>query len=163
MVSSKDQAKKISQGLRQHRMKFFEDFYAKAERAGRHPSPLQAALALGRILDQATEGEWPPQPPDLRDRPGISTEVFDLVTSKFFQEGYHEAVDAWYRHTPGLEINKGKPGRKQNVELAERIWALDAEGKTNREIQETLNTSGENRSLEAVESYLKKRRRARKQ
>jgi hypothetical protein len=160
MVSSKDQAKKISQGLRLLSKKFFEDFYAKAEEAGRHPSPLQAGVALGRILERATEGEWPPQPPD---RPGVSTEVSDLVASRFPQQGYHEAVEAWYRHTPGLEIKKGKPGRKPNVKLAERIWALDAEGKTNREIQETLNTGGENLSLEAVESYLKKRRRARKQ
>ena len=160
MVSNKDQAKKISQGLRQHRKKFFEDFYAKAEEAGRHPSPLQAALALGRILEQATEGEWPPQPPD---QPGVSIDVFDRVVSKFFQEGFDEAVGAYGRHTPGLEIKKGKPGRKLNVELAERIWALKAEGKTNREIQERLNASGKNLSLEAVESYLKKRRRARKQ
>ena len=160
MVSSKDQAKKISQCLRQHRKKFFEDFYAKAEEAGHHPSPLQAALALGQILERAIEGEWPPQP---SDRPGVSTEVFDLVTSKFFQEGFDEAVGAYGRHTPGLEIKKGKPGRKLNVELAERIWALKAEGKTNRVIQETLNTSGENLSLDAVESYLKARRRARKQ
>jgi hypothetical protein len=54
---------------------------------------------------------------------------------------------------------KAKLGRKQNVALAERIWALDAEGKGNREIQAILNTGGENLSLEAVESYLKKRRR----
>jgi hypothetical protein len=160
MVSSKAQAKKISQDFRQFCKKFFEDFYAKAEEAGRFPSPLQAAAALGRSLRRATEEEWPPQPPD---RPGVSTEVFDLVTSGFFQLEYHEAVEAWFRHTPGLEIIKGKPGRKPNVKLAERIWALDAEGKTNREIQETLNTDGENLSLEAVESYLKKRRRARKQ
>jgi predicted nucleotide-binding protein (sugar kinase/HSP70/actin superfamily) len=62
---------------------------------------------------------------------------------------------------PMLEyfVPKGKPGRKQNVVLAERIWALDAQGRSNREIQETLNAGGENLSLEAVESYLKKRRR----
>ena len=32
MVSNKDQAKKISQGLRQHRKKFFEDFRRSKER-----------------------------------------------------------------------------------------------------------------------------------
>ena len=104
MVASKDQAKKISQVLRQGCKEFFEDFYAKAEKAGRHPHPLEAALAFGRILKQATEGEWPPPPPD---RPGVSAEVFDLVNAKLPQEGYHEAVEAWYRHTPGLEIKKG--------------------------------------------------------
>ncbi len=111
MVSSKDQAKKISQGLRQHCKKFFEDFYAKAEKAGHFPSPLEAAVAFGRILERATEGEWPPQQPD---RPGVSTEVFDLVVSRFVPQGYHEAVEAWFRHTPGLEIKKGKPGRPRD-------------------------------------------------
>jgi hypothetical protein len=37
--------------------------------------------------------------------------VFDPVISRFSQEAYHEAVAAWGRHTPGLEIEKGKPGR----------------------------------------------------
>src|ERR1035437_1359510 len=92
MVSSKDQSEKISQGLRQCSKKFFEDFYAKVEEAGRFPSPLEAAAALGRILKRATEEEWPPQPPH---RPGVSTEVVDLVASRFFQQGYHEAVEAW--------------------------------------------------------------------
>jgi hypothetical protein len=161
MVSSKDQSKKISRGLRQSSKKFFEDFYAKEEQAGRHPHPLEAALVLGRIFNQITEEDgWLPQPPD---RPEVPAEVLDPVISRFGQDAYHEAVDAWYRHTSGLEIKKGKPGRKPNVELAERIWALDAEGKTNLEIREALNTSGEHRSLEAVESYLKKRRRAGKQ
>ena len=156
MVSSKDQAKKISQHLRQSSKKFFEDFYAKEERAGRHPHPLEAAAALDRILKSVTEGEWPPQPPD---RPAVPTEVWGRVISRFSQEAYHEAVDAWYRHTPGLEIEKGKPGRKPNVELAERIRALDAEGKTNREIKETLSDDSVNLSLDGVESYLKTRRK----
>lgn len=58
-----------------------------------------------------------------------------------------------------LNIPKGNPGRKPNAILAERIWELDAAGKSNREIRETLNAGGENLSLEAVESYLKNRRR----
>jgi hypothetical protein len=64
---------------------------------------------------------------------------------------------------PFVRMPRRKPGRKLNCDLAERIWALDAAGKKNHEIQETLKASGENLSLEAVESYLKKRRRARKQ
>lgn len=59
-------------------------------------------------------------------------------------------------------VPKGTPGRKLNRELAKQIWALDAEGKTNQEIQQTLKEREVNISLEAVESYLKKRRRARK-
>jgi hypothetical protein len=155
MVSSKDQANKLSQRFRQHSKKFFEDFYAKAREAGRHPSPLQAALALGRILEQAAK-EYEGPPPD---HPGVSTEVFDLVASRFPQEGYHEAVEAWFRHTPGLEIKKGKPGRKPNVELAKRIWALSDAGNTSRKIQAALRKDGINLTQEGIESYRKTRRR----
>jgi hypothetical protein len=62
-----------------------------------------------------------------------------------------------------IAIGKVKRGRKSRDELAERIYALDTEGKTNREIRETLSASGEHLSLEGVESYLKTRRRSRKQ
>lgn len=62
-----------------------------------------------------------------------------------------------------IAIGKVKRGRKSRGELAKRIWALDAAGKTNQEIRETLSASGEHLSLEGVESYLKKRRRALKQ
>jgi len=160
MVASKDQAKKISQVLRQGCKEFFEDFYAKAEKAGRHPHPLEAALAFGRILKQATEGEWPPPPPD---RPGVSAEVFDLVNAKLPQEGYHEAVEAWYRHTPGLEIKKGDPGRKRNMELAKRIWALSDAGNTSRQIQAALKKDGINLAVEGVEYYRKTKIRLRTQ
>jgi len=160
MVSSKDQAKKLSQGLRQFSKKFFEDFYAKAEKGGRFPLPIEAAAAFGRIIERATEEEWPPQPPD---RPGVSTEVFDLVASRFSQLAYQEAVEAWYRHTPGLEIKKGKPGRKPNVELAERIRAWRAAGKTNKQIQDLLKAEKLSLSLEGVEAYSKSRRRPLKQ
>lgn len=61
-----------------------------------------------------------------------------------------------------IAIGKVKQGRKARDELAKQIWALDAEGKTNQEICETLSASGENLSLEGVESYLKTRRRPRK-
>jgi len=135
MVSGKDiqEAKKISQRLRQFSKKFFEDFYDKAEEAGRFPSPLQAALAFGRILKRATEEEWPPQP-SHPDQPGVSAEVFEaLLDSRLFQQVYHEAVEAYFRHTPGLEIKKGKPGRKPNVELIERILKLHS-SKSWREI-----------------------------
>jgi hypothetical protein len=156
MVSSKDQAKKISQDFRQLSKKFFEDFYAKAEAAGRHPHPLEAAVAFGRILDQAAK-EYEGPPPD---HPGVSTEVFDLVATRFPQEEYREAVDAWYRHTPGLEIKKGKPGRKAEIVLADRIWKLKAEGKTVPQIQAIFKAEGQHFSREKIESYLKTRRKS---
>jgi hypothetical protein len=89
--------------------------------------------------------------------------VFDLVASRFSQLAYHEAVEAWYRHTPGLDIKKGNPGRKPNVQLAERIWAWRAAGKTNKQIQDLLTAEKLSLSLEGVEAYSKSRRRPRKQ
>ena len=60
-------------------------------------------------------------------------------------------------------LPKGKPGRKPNAALAKRIWALHNAGKTSREIQEILRAEGRNLSTEAVEAYLKTRRRPRPQ
>jgi hypothetical protein len=54
---------------------------------------------------------------------------------------------------------RGKLGRKPQTELAERIWKLDVEGRTNSEIQQILNAEGKSLSLGAIESYLKTRRR----
>jgi hypothetical protein len=158
MVSSNVQSKKISQHLRQSCKKFFEDFYTKEEQAGRHPHPLEAQAALGRIFNRITEeGEWPPQPPD---GPEVPAEVIDPVISRFSQEAYHEAVDAWYRHTPGLEITKGKAGRKAEIELAERIWKLKAEGRTVPQMQAIFKAEGQHFSIEKIESYLKTRRKS---
>jgi hypothetical protein len=158
MVSSKVQSKKISQHLRQTSKKFFEDFYAKEEQAGRHPHPLEAMLVLRRIFNQITEEDgWLPQPPD---RPEVPAEVFDPVISRFSQEAFHEAVEAWYRHTPGLEITKGKAGRKAEIELAEHIWKLKAEGRTVPQMQAIFKAEGLHYSREKIESYLKTRRKS---
>jgi hypothetical protein len=62
-----------------------------------------------------------------------------------------------------IAVGKVKRGRPARAELSEQILALDAEGKTNQEIHETLSASGEHLSLEGVESYLKTRRRRLKQ
>ena len=61
--------------------------------------------------------------------------------------------------SPGMPMPNVKRGRKPNMELAERIWLLRKSGKTNPEIQKILAAEGENRTLEAVEAYLKTRRR----
>lgn len=157
MVSNRDQTKRISRRLRQLSREFFEDFYAKQAKAGHHPHPLEASAALGRIFNEISEEDgWLPQPPD---RPEVPAEVFDPVISRFPQESYLEAVEAWYRHTPGLEIKKGKPGRKPNEQLAETIWKLQTAGNSSRKIQKDLEAAGVVLSIEGVESYLKKRRR----
>ena len=63
MVSSNVQeAKKIAARLHQLTKKFFDDFYAKAAKAGRSPGPHEAMVAFGRILKGAAEKEWPPPP-----------------------------------------------------------------------------------------------------
>lgn len=58
-----------------------------------------------------------------------------------------------------IAVGKIKRGRPVRDELSEQILALDAEGKTNQEIRETLSARGENLGLDGVESYLKTRRR----
>jgi 3-hydroxy-3-methylglutaryl CoA synthase len=77
---------------------------------------------------------------------------------KKYQRNAKKARDSFaalYAPTP-----RGKLGRKENAELAERIWKLDAEGKTNLEIKQTLEEEeGKHYSLAGIESYLKTRRR----
>ena len=58
-----------------------------------------------------------------------------------------------------LELAKPKRGRKEQCELFQRILSLKTEGKTSAKIQETLEYEGRSISIEAVESYLKTRRR----
>ncbi|HEY5055652.1 MAG TPA: hypothetical protein VII58_05795 [Acidobacteriaceae bacterium] len=169
MASSKDiqETKKICAGIRQFNKELLDHLYTQAAETGRYPSPDKAINELYRLVKVAILGNLPPlslamfQRSIMRDQDVIDMEA--VLGARLFRDTYHDAVDAYFRHRPGLEIKKGKPGRKPNVVLAKRIWALKAEGRTNREIQETLNASGENRSLEAYEAYLKKRRRARKQ
>ena len=60
-------------------------------------------------------------------------------------------------------VSRGKPGRKPNDELAERIWSLSDAGNTSREIQAALKNDGINLTVEGIESYRKTRRRPRKQ
>jgi hypothetical protein len=61
--------------------------------------------------------------------------------------------------TPGLEIKKGKSGRKAEGELAERIWKLKAEGRTVHQMQAIFKAEGQHFSREKIESYLKTRRK----
>jgi hypothetical protein len=61
-----------------------------------------------------------------------------------------------------LRLAKPKPGRKQESALARRIYQLKAEGKNVPQIQRILENEGEFRSREAVASYLKTRRKQRK-
>lgn len=64
-------------------------------------------------------------------------------------------ADGW------VPMPRVKAGRKPNDERAERIWSLHDAGKTSREIQGIFQAEGLTISLEAVEAYLKTRRRRR--
>jgi hypothetical protein len=161
MVSSNDiaEAKEISAALRKLSKKFFEDFYAKAAKAGHHPLPLEAMAALGRILTRvAEEYEEPPESPD---RPSLSARAFEaLLDSNLVQQSYLDAVSAYGRLTPGLGMKKAKPGRKAETELYRRISQLKAEGKTVPQMQAIFKAEGQHFSREKIESYLKTRRKS---
>lgn len=162
--TSKDilKAKKICAYLRPANRWLLDLIYAEAEKAGCFPLPDKAVAALWRTVKVIVEGEKPPQPPHLRDQPGVSIDATDdlpALASRIYQQAYHDAVAAYLRHRPDLKIRKGRPGRKPNVELAERIWALHDAPKTSRKIQQILAAEGVNLTLEAIEAYLKTRRR----
>jgi len=58
-----------------------------------------------------------------------------------------------------VELAKPKRGRKEEVELAFRIWDMKAEGKTALQMKAIFESEGQHFSLEKIESYLKTRRK----
>jgi hypothetical protein len=60
-----------------------------------------------------------------------------------------------------LRLAKPKTGRKEERELAARIYGLRAEGKTVSEIRMIFEVEGQHYSPEKIESYLKTRRKKR--
>lgn len=59
-----------------------------------------------------------------------------------------------------VALARSKPGRKQNWFLYARINELKKAGNTVRQIQSCLAADGENLSIEAIEAYLKTRRKS---
>lgn len=80
--------------------------------------------------------------------------------AKWYKKRHKEIFGAF---SPGMPMPKIKRGRKPNEKLAARIVSLHDSGKTSPEIQKILEAEGENLTLEAVEAYLKTRRRKAKQ
>lgn len=126
MLSSKEllQAKKLAPSIRQFHKELLDHLYAQAAEAGRYPSPENMLLnELFPLVKVAILGDdLPPQPPDSRDQ-----DVTDLETalgSSLYRDIFHDAVDAYFRHRPELEIKRGKSGPKPNVEQIERILKL---------------------------------------
>ena len=163
MVSSKDfqDAKKFCASFRKFSKAMLDHLCAQAAETGRYLTPDNAIQQLYLLTKVAILGDLPPQPLDLRDQDAIDLEA--VLGTKLYRDTYYDAVDAYFRHRPGLEIKKGKPGRKLNVELAERIWALSDAGNTSRKIQAALKKDGINLTEEGIEYYRKTRRRPRKQ
>lgn len=56
-------------------------------------------------------------------------------------------------------VPRGRPGRKEEMELARRIWQLKAEGKNVRQIGAIFKAEGQHFSKEKIEAYLKTRRK----
>ncbi len=114
MVSSRAKAKKVSADICRFSRKFFDDFYAKAANANRHPLPFEAMAALGRILHQSTAEfpEYCQTAPKRLPHQLLPDDAFEaLLDSNLFQQMYLDACAAYGRHTPGLKIKMGKPGR----------------------------------------------------
>jgi hypothetical protein len=83
--------------------------------------------------------------------------ILQLIPAKW--KAYRKRLKQEAQGFSQLLVPKGQAGRKRNEELAERIWQLDADGKSNLEIHCVLRAEGINLSLEGVESYLKSRRK----
>jgi hypothetical protein len=58
-----------------------------------------------------------------------------------------------------IYLAKSRPGRREERELAGKIWALKAEGRTVPKIVSMFQSEGKNYSEETIKSYLKTRRR----
>jgi hypothetical protein len=96
-------AKEVFQSVRRFSKDFLEYLYIEVEKDGNSLLPEEAVAAFFRFL---------------RDRPGqsgLSTDLTDLegdrLGRKLYKQLCHDAAAAYIRHTSGLEIKKGKPGR----------------------------------------------------
>jgi hypothetical protein len=58
-----------------------------------------------------------------------------------------------------VSLAKPRRGRREERELAGRIWAMKAQGKTAPQMKATFDSEGQYFSLEKIESYLKTRRK----
>jgi hypothetical protein len=139
MVSSKnvEELKKICAGIRQMNKEVLDHLYAQAAETGHYLTPDKAINQLHLLLKVAILGNLPPmtlaefQRSIMRNQEVIDLEAW--LGTRLFRDTYQDAVDAYFRHRPGLEIKKGKPGPKPNEELIKRILKLHT-SKSYREI-----------------------------
>jgi hypothetical protein len=165
MVSSKDlqETKKFCASFRKYSKAMLDHLCAQAAETGRYLTPDNAIQQLYLLTKVAILGNQPPlslamfQRSIMRDQDVIDLEA--VLGTKLYRDTYHDAVDAYFRHRPGLD-KKGKPGRKAEMELAESIWKLKAEGRTVPQMQAIFKAEGQHFSTEKIESYLKTRRKS---
>jgi hypothetical protein len=138
MVSSKDfqDAKKFCASFRKYSKAMLDHLCAQAAETGRYLTPDNAIQQLYLLTKVAILGDLPLslamfQRSIMRDEDVIDLEA--VLGTKLYRDTYHDAVDAYFRHSPGLEIKKGNPGRKPNLELLGRILKLHP-SKSYREI-----------------------------
>jgi hypothetical protein len=130
MVSSKDieETKKICAGIRQMNKEVLDHLYAQAAETGHYLTPDKAIYQLYQLLQVVVIGNQPPmtlaefQRSIMRKQDAIDLEAW--LGSRLFRDTYHDAVDAYFRHRPGLEIKKGKRGPRPNVEQMEHVLTL---------------------------------------
>jgi hypothetical protein len=121
-----------------------------------------APFSEGQLREIQQKLGWQPSSPSVNYK--TLREEFERILQRCdpsMWETYLENAKAARAQQADMFVSlpRRKRGRKPNDDLAERIWALDDAGKTNREIKETLNADGVNLSLDGVEYYLKSRRR----
>lgn len=112
---------------------------------------------------------------DLRNLANFSKRYTAIRVRLEFDDKWHWGASAEYLYRAlikalGLDENdeeellrlaKPKPGRKEERELAGRIYSLKEQCKTVREIQQILAEERKHLSIEAIAAYLKTRRRQR--
>lgn len=58
-----------------------------------------------------------------------------------------------------IKLDKPRPGRRKEIELAMRIWAMKAEGKTVPQMKSIFESEKQYFSEDKIKSYLKSRRK----
>jgi hypothetical protein len=81
------------------------------------------------------------------------------ANAKYLYRALIRALGLQRREDELMRLAESKRGRKEERDLAARIWSLKAEGKTAPQMKAIFESEGKYFSLEKIESYLKTRRK----
>ena len=81
------------------------------------------------------------------------------ASSKYLYRALIRALGLQGREDELMRLAEPRRGRKEERDLAVRIWSLKAEGKTAPQMKVIFESEGQHYSLEKIESYLKTRRK----